>query len=548
MENHSNLWVLADLSTVEDVSTHKPNRVVAQLMDGWDVVGDVFDQYIERDSDGDFYSDDTDETTYDDLEELNEGEVPEFVYQELQDYAKGGVLCAFNLKKVYDDLLSPDWNEVGKEFSLERGFCLLRLTQRLLAPLPIQDNSLSSLRAFYNLRVKNLQDPLGRLSTVSELAQTVLRPIAETKRLTSVHKLIEYCDEVWYPAVLSWGKYKGQAYSEARDNDAMLDWLNEKAKSPNVRVSEMCRWYLDKLKQTEFPIETDELYVSADHVPVSAKIDSPDGQRHGIVLFENPELKQLHRLVEWVRNQLADIEKQHDHLRREIDKVQFVIREKLHKPYKRRDGLRLKVKYLQIRLDMYMHPTDATFEDIELEYTAEEEKLHQEYEKSKREAKQRTKAKEDPAEVNEIYRKLAKLYHPDLQASGSTRKSYEQLMKVINRARSSNNLKLLKEIAEDPRGYCLRNNIDEIEIEVDEDVEYFRKLYKHLQGRRFTALTELNDLKQSAGFQVYQHSLRQPQFMDAVAKDQLKEIERECEQLEIKREELQRELGELENE
>ena len=547
MENHSNLWVLVDLSTVEDMSTHKPNRVVAQLMDGWDVVGDVFDQYIERDPDGDFYSDETDETEVD-LEELNDGEVPEFVYQELQDYAQGGLACAFNLKRVYDDLLSSDWAEVGKEFSLERGFCLLRLTQRLLDPLPIQDNSLSSLRAFYNLRVKNLQDPLGRLSTVSELAQTVLRPIAETKRLTSMHKLVEYCDEVWYPAVLSWGKYKGNAYSEARDNEEMLDWLNNKAKSPNVRVSEMCGWYLDKLKQTEFPIETDELYVSADHLPVSAKIDSPDGQRHGIVLFENPELKQIHRLVEWVRNQLADIEKQFDHLRREIDKVHYVIREKLHKLHKRRDGLRLKVKYLQIKLDMYMHPTDTAFEDIELEYQTEEKKLHQEYEKTKRKAKQRTKAEEDPAELNEIYRKLAKLYHPDLQASGAARKSHEQLMKVINRARSSNNLKLLKEIIEDPRGYCLRNNIDEIETEIDEDVEYLRRLYKHLQGRRFSALTELNELKESAGFELYQSSLRQPQFMDAVAKDQQKEIERECDQLEIKRQELQRELDELENE
>ena len=547
MENRSNLWVLADLSTVEDVSTRKPNRIVAQLMDGWDAVGEVFDQSIERDSDGDFYSDETDETDAD-LEEVNEGEVPEWVYQELQDYAKGGVSCAFNLKRVYDDLLSQDWGEIGKEFSLKRGFCLLRLTQRLLDPLPIQDNSLSSLQAFYNLRVKNLQDPLGRLSTVLELAQTVLRPIAETKRLTSVYKLIEYCDEVWYPAVLSWGKYKGQAYSEARDNDEMLAWLNEKAKSANVRVSEMCNWYLDKLKQTEFPIETDELYVSADHVPVSAKIDSPDGQRHGIVLFENPEVTALQRLVEWVRNQLADIEKQFDHLRREIDKVQFVINEKLHKHYKRRDGLRLKVKYLQIRLDMYMHPTDATFEDIEREYQAEEEKLHQEYEKTKRRAKQRTKAEEDPAEVNEIYRKLAKLYHPDLQASGAARKSHEQLMKVINRARSSGNLKLLKEIAEDPRGYCLRNNIDEIEVEIDEDLEYLRRLYKHLQGRRFTALTELHELKESGGFELYQTSLRQPQFMDAVAKDQEKEIERECDQLEIKIQELQRELDELENE
>lgn len=547
MEIHSNRWLLVDLSTVQEVSAIKPNRIVAQLMDGWNVVGDVFDQHLERDADAEFYSD---SVTYDPdaLECLNQGEPPEFVYQELQNYAQGGCLCAFNLKKVYDDFMCPDWIDFGTEFKLDRGFSVLRLTQRLLDPFPISDQSLGSLRTFYSLRVRNLQDPYGRVATISEFIQSVLRPIAEQKRLTSIYKIIDYCDETWFSTILSWGKFKGQAFSEARDNDQMLKWLEEKASSSNERVSEMCRWYLDRLKQSEFAIETDELYVSADHIPVSAKAESFDGQRHGIVLFQNPEQKQLHRLVEWSRNQLADTEKEFDHIRRGIAQVKFVVRDKLHESYKKRDSLRLKVKYLQIKIDLYLRPMNSTFEDIELEYRSEEDKLNQEYEETKRKAKQRMKTEENPAEVNEIYRKLAKVYHPDLQASGSNRKSHEQLMKVINKARSANNLSLLKEIAEDPRGFCLRNNIDDVQIEIDEDVEYLRRLYKHLQQRRFTALTKLNELKESDDFEMYQHSLRQPDFMEAVAKNLQKEIEKECEQLETKRKALQRELDELEDE
>ena len=549
MEEHTDRWLLTDLSTVEEDATQRPRRVVAQLMEGWEPVSEVFDQYVNRD-----LVDDYQELPDHELDEwqeqkiLTQGEIPYYVYEELQSYARGGLVCAFNLKKVFDDILTPDWVDARSETGLNRGFCVLRFAQKLLDPFPIQDNSLNALQSFYSLGVQNLHDPRGRIFAIRELFQSVLRPIAERKRLTSTYKIIDYCEEEWYPAILQWGKYKGQAYSQARNDEEMLAWLKNKAKSPNSHVARMFRWYNVRLQQTEFSVEADELFVTADHMLISNKQVSSDDQRHGIVLFQNTELKQLQRLVEWARIQLAEIEKQFDHLRGEIEKVKFVIRDKLFLHYKRRDSLRLKAKYLQIRIDMYMHPTDKTFEDIDLEYKSEEEKLNQEFEETKRKFEQRAKNEVNPAEVNVIYRTLAKLYHPDRQTNNATQKSHEQLMKLINRARREKNLKMLKEIAEDPRGFCLRNNIDQIQSEVEEDIEFTRRLYKHLQERRFVAITELNALKDSHDYELYQHSLRQPDFMDAVAKTQQQEIERECDELEKKIVELRRELDEMEDE
>lgn len=550
MENHGDFWLLTDLSTVEEFSTHKPRRIVAQLMDGWESVGEVFDQYINTDPVDESYQEIADHEL-DELEEqkiLNQGEISYFVYEELQSYARGGSVCAFNLKKIYDDILAPDTVEAGSGLALTRGFCVMRFIQRLLDPFPIHDNSLISLQTFYDLSERNLQDPRGRIFTVLDLLSSVLRPMAKRKRLTSTSKIVDYCEEEWYPAVLSWGKFKGQTYFQARNDKEMLKWLKNKSKSPNSHVSQMCSWYLDQLQQNELSIEPDEIYVTADQIPISTEQVSSDEQRNGIVLFENPELKQLEQLVEWVRNQLADIEKQFDYLRNEIEKVKFVIRSKLFEHYKKRDSLRLKVKYLQIRIDMYMHPTDKTFDDIDIDYRTEEEKLNQEYEETKKKAEQQAKTEENPAEVNEIYRKLAKLYHPDRHVNDATQKSHEQLMKLINKARASNDLKLLKEIAEDPRGFCLRNNIDQIHSDDDEDIGFLRRLYKHLQERRFTAITALNELKDSDDYELYQHSLRQPDFMDEVIKVQQKELERECAELEKKRDKLRCELDELEGE
>lgn len=544
LTNYCDTWILADVSTVEEYSTIKPYRIVAQLMDGWEPVGQIFDQNMKRSIDN------LDDITLDpdEIEMLNEYDVPELVYTDLQDFARNGSLCAYNLKRVYDDILDHDWAEVGKDFSVARGFCLLRLTQRLLDPFPIQGNSLIALKEFYKLKERSLEYPLGRLETVIELIQTVLKPIAVQKRLTSTYKIKEFCEEIWYPSTLTWGKFKGESYTRARDDEEMLEWIRKKSKSSNTSVSQMCSWYMDQLSQKEFPIETDELYVSADQSPISTRTESSDRHRQGLVIFVSFEKKQLVRLVEWERSQLADIEKQFDFLRHEIEKVKYVIREKLHEHYKKRDSLRLKVKYLQIRIDMYMQPTDKIVDDIDLEYKSEEEKLNQAYEETRRQPKQRTETEENPAEVNEIYRKLAKLYHPDRQSNNVSRKSHEQFMKIINRARSSNNLKLLKEIAEDPRGYCLRNDIDQIGSEVDEDLEYLRRLYKHLQKRRFAGLSELSELKESDDFELYQHSLRQPKFMEMVAKSQQTEIERECESLEFTKVKLQRELDEIEDE
>ena len=85
------------------------------------------------------------------------------------------------------------------------------------------------------------------------------------------------------------------------------------------------------------------------------------------------------------------------------------------------------------------------------------------------EKKELTAAEE--AELNRLWRKLVKLYHPDRFANEPDKlATYEKLTAAINRAKEAGDIKTLREIAEDPAGFILRQGwtgldfSDEVEL------------------------------------------------------------------------------------
>ena len=154
MEEHTDRWLLTDLSTVEEDATQKPRRVVDQLMEGWEPVSEEFDQYVNRDPVDDYQ--DLPDHELDEREEqkiLTQGKIPYYGYKELQSYARSGLVCAFNLNKIFDDILTPDWVDARSETGLIRGFCVLRFAQK---SLQVRNNFLNmqSLPCFFiSLRV-----------------------------------------------------------------------------------------------------------------------------------------------------------------------------------------------------------------------------------------------------------------------------------------------------------------------------------------------------------------------------------------------------------
>jgi len=53
----------------------------------------------------------------------------------------------------------------------------------------------------------------------------VLRPLAEKRRLEPWEKIVNFTKEEWFPSRLSFGKFKGRIYQEAREDAELRSWL-----------------------------------------------------------------------------------------------------------------------------------------------------------------------------------------------------------------------------------------------------------------------------------------------------------------------------------
>jgi hypothetical protein len=78
---------------------------------------------------------------------------------------------------------------------------------------------------------------LGDVLTVIDLMQQVLRPLAEKRGLDTWEKIVAFAGDEWFPSRLSFGKFKGRLYQEAREDAELRAWLEWLAESTNERSS-----------------------------------------------------------------------------------------------------------------------------------------------------------------------------------------------------------------------------------------------------------------------------------------------------------------------
>ena len=77
----------------------------------------------------------------------------------------------------------PEWKRIGIMAIGTRGFCALKLAQRLLDPVPAGNCKLQTLRQYYLLPERGAHSALGDVETVIDLMQNVLRQLAEKRGL-----------------------------------------------------------------------------------------------------------------------------------------------------------------------------------------------------------------------------------------------------------------------------------------------------------------------------------------------------------------------------
>ena len=176
------------------------------------------------------------------------------------------------------------------------------------------------------------------------------------------------------------------------------------------------------------------------------------------IIYASPELEQLRQLVAGARAQLAELETDYTKEKSRVDAVQAGLFRRLRVHYQKRDRLRLTVDYRRKFLDSLTRGNADDAKQAEKNYEQAKTQTDQDYEELSAAAdKKKNLTAEQEAELTQLWKKLVKLYHPDRFANEPEKQeTYNKLTAAINQAKDTGDIETLREIAEDPQGFMLR--------------------------------------------------------------------------------------------
>ncbi|MBT7486321.1 MAG: exonuclease [Rhodospirillales bacterium] len=526
-------WVLIDTETT---GIKAPIHVVdlgAQLMRGWEPEGTSFQRLINT---AGYISPEASRIhgyTKEILE--RDGFPPQDVYGEFSKYCENFPIVSYNLEFDYDRVLLPEWERLNIAPIGNRGFCALRLAQRLLDPVPAGNCKLQTLRQFYRLPERGAHSAMGDVLTVVDLLRKVLHPIARHQGLKTWKQIVSYSQSEWYPSRLPFGKFKGRIFQDARNDRDLFSWLEWLANSETARSRKMGGWYLTQLKNPpNGTAPSSKIYATAIDTDIKP-IDSKE-TRSGIVVFENTDLKRLKALVSAARERLADLETIFTRESNAVAVTQAALFSLLKDLFQERDRLKLLIEYRQKFLDKLFHEGDDEAEEISLEYDEAKMQSDDEFFQAEREAENtRILSEEQQNEIKEIHRKLVRLFHPDRHVGDPEKqKAYTRIMSEINHARDAGNIEILREISNDPEGYMAKHKLGKIDLSDEEDVINLGKLYEALQAKIVEIIEEIDNFRSDPKYELYKLSTRRPDYLKEVADSQKEKLSVECERLKVK--------------
>ncbi len=465
-----------------------------------------------------------------------DGEPPAAVYAAFASYVGERPLVAYNLSYDLDEVLRPEWQRLGIAPIGRAGFCALRLAQRLLDPVPAGNHKLQTLRQYYRLPQRGAHTGLGDVETLADLLQQVLRPLAETRGLTTWAALSAFAAAPWFPSRIAFGKYQGRSFREALTDPHLYAWLEWLASSSNPRSAAMGQWYLEQLDVAPAATAPEPLVVVAGW-----------GEGGGLQVFRDPELETLRQLIATARARLADLEADYTQAYHGVGLVQAQLFTRLRPHYARRDALRLQIQFRRRFLDTLLIEGEEDAEAVTRDHAQAQAETEREYaEAAGVAAASRALSQEEEKALKGVYRKLVGLYHPDRYTQEPEKQAiYARLMQEINQARDRGDIARLQEIADDPNGFLLRQGLGSLDLSDDAELAKLRQLYASLQAHILSTLAELERLRESGDYELYQLSRERPDFLQSVADQQAEELAAEIATLETEAAQLAEEIESL---
>jgi len=139
-----------------------------------------------------------------------------------------------------------------------------------------------------------------------------------------------------------------------------------------------------------------------------------------------------------------------------------------------------------------------------------------------------------------------KLYHPDrFRHEPDKLETYEKLTAAINHAKDSGDIGTLRQIADDPQGFILRQGWAGLDFREEEQAARLRKLWESLELEILAVLEATNWLRESPEFELLGLTAKEPALFDRVVAKHMALLEKEIARLRSEAEELEKEIAGL---
>jgi DNA polymerase III epsilon subunit-like protein len=533
---HGTDWSLLNTETAGIGSNVFVVDIAAQRMCGWERVGEPFWRLLNHNKDIPPAASRVHRYTREDLE--RDGEPPEQVYAVLREYVRDLPVVGYDVGRVWDNELVPEWRKLGIAPIGSRGFCALRLAQRLLDPIPAGICKLQTLRQYYRLPGRATNSALGVVDTLADLFLVVLKPKAEALGLDSWEELRDYATEEWYPSRFAFGKFKGHTLYEAVENAEIRKWLEHLSGSKNSANARIGAWYLTRLKQ------------QGDNPPI-VDVRIPAEEASGfvceVVIYREPQIEELQTLVEAAQARLAEVEAAFSIEKRKVDVLRAKLFTKLREDYERRDRLRLIVRYRKSFIEKLLHDGEEEAAKVREQFGQAEAETTREYESAAAEvAKKKELSAAEELELKALWKKLVKLFHPDrVHDDPEKRETYHKLTQAINQAKDKGDLETLREIASDPEAFIRKQGWASVKLDADKEIKALRRLLEMLQLKIAEVIEATGRLRESSDYELYEISQRDASILDRVSEKHKQDIDRECADLSGEAQELEKQIEEL---
>ena len=519
-------WVVIDTETNGIQAPIYVVEIGAQKMKGWLPDGPPFRRLLNHNANISPEASRVNGYTREILE--RDGDDPLAVYRDFAAYAGGLPVVAYNLAFDWDNVLLPEWQRLGIAPIGQRGWCALELARRLLDPVPAGNCKLQTLRQFYRLPERGAHTALGDVQTVVDLLGTVLRPLAEARGLHTWADLVAVTESTWFPSLIAFGKFKGRNFREAATDSELHDWLLWLTGSSNARSASMGRWYLAQL-ETGAPQQAAVGVAASDSAAGSALEGGS-----AVVLYLSPQKAELQHLITAARDRLAELEAEYTTQKHAVDVALARLFQALRPHYQRRDQLQLNVDFRRKYLDALMQAGDEEAEQVAQAHAQARQQTNAEYEQAGAEAASKHALTDEQAqEMQGIWRKLVRMFHPDrCMDDPEKRKAHEWLTAEINQARDRGDIQRLREIAQNPDAFLLKQGMAPLSQDDSTDVLRLRTLLDSLQQRVLESLEALNDLRETSGYELQQRIQQDSDFFAATVAEHIQALEAEMAALE----------------